>query len=310
VHVTGMVSFQDNSMSAGNVNVYVPGVVIFSGQAKAAGVVNVLGGGSAYFNDDSTADDITLGVYGDGFADISGHHAPGLAIGTPYADGTIFLGANNLTITSTVPHYDFSGTLKDGGTYGGTAGSLTKVGPPDSRAIFKGSSSYTGGTTISGGMLWIETGNHSTPTGTGDVHVNNGGFGGSGNVRGNVIVGTGAGTPASLVPNRSLFIQGALTFASDGALEILINSNNARASKVSAHGVTITSAAQIEISDRSNLTIAPGTVLTLIYNTAGVPITGTFANLPNGGTITVNANTYQADYEGGDGNDLTLTVVP
>ncbi len=40
------------------------------------------------------------------------------------------------------------------------------------------------------------------------------------------------------------------------------------------------------------------------------PIVGTFMNLPDGGTITVGNNTFQADYEGGDGNDLTLTVVP
>ena len=31
---------------------------------------------------------------------------------------------------------------------------------------------------------------------------------------------------------------------------------------------------------------------------------------PDGGTITIGSNTFQADYAGGDGNDLTLTVVP
>jgi len=37
---------------------------------------------------------------------------------------------------------------------------------------------------------------------------------------------------------------------------------------------------------------------------------GTFSNLPNGGIVTINGNNLQANYEGGDGNDLTLTVVP
>ena len=41
-----------------------------------------------------------------------------------------------------------------------------------------------------------------------------------------------------------------------------------------------------------------------------MPIIGTFMNLPDGGTITAGNNTFQANYEGGDGNDLTLTVVP
>jgi hypothetical protein len=50
-------------------------------------------------------------------------------------------------------------------------------------------------------------------------------------------------------------------------------------------------------------------VVTLIKNAADTPISGTFAGLADGGTLTVNANTYQANYEGGDGNDLTLTVI-
>jgi hypothetical protein len=37
---------------------------------------------------------------------------------------------------------------------------------------------------------------------------------------------------------------------------------------------------------------------------------GTFRKLPDGGIVTINGNNLQANYEGGDGNDLTLTVVP
>jgi hypothetical protein len=48
----------------------------------------------------------------------------------------------------------------------------------------------------------------------------------------------------------------------------------------------------------------------VIDNTSGTPTAGTFANLADGSTFTVNGNTFQASYEGGDGNDLTLTVVP
>jgi fibronectin-binding autotransporter adhesin len=54
----------------------------------------------------------------------------------------------------------------------------------------------------------------------------------------------------------------------------------------------------------------PGTVFTVLDNTAGTPIAGTFVNLAQGSTFTANGNTFQASYEGGDGNDLTLTVVP
>jgi hypothetical protein len=52
-----------------------------------------------------------------------------------------------------------------------------------------------------------------------------------------------------------------------------------------------------------------GTVFTAIDNTAATQIAGPFSNLPDGAIVTVGSNTFQADYEGGNGNDLTLTVV-
>ncbi len=48
----------------------------------------------------------------------------------------------------------------------------------------------------------------------------------------------------------------------------------------------------------------------MISNTSANPISGTFSNLPEGAIVNVNGNSLQASYEGGDGNDLTLTVVP
>lgn len=318
LQVSGMALFQDTSKSIGNLNVLggtdPVGVVVFSDEAEAKGVVNV--SGAAYFNDKSTGSSLLLGVYGDGFADVSGHDGP-FTLGQPYADGTIFLGSNNLTITSTFPHYDFPGTLTNGGASGDGVASLTKAGSADSHAVLTGSSSYTGGTTIVGGSLFIETDDpNSTPTGSGDVQVNFGGFGGKGNVHGNTIVGTGTGMRASLLPGKGhresagrLSIGRMLTFDSDGVLEVNINSENGHFGEVSARGVTITSGAQIEVNDRSALKMATGTVLVLIDNLSDAPIAGTFADLPDGSTVTVKANSYQANYEGGDGNDLTLTVI-
>jgi hypothetical protein len=51
-------------------------------------------------------------------------------------------------------------------------------------------------------------------------------------------------------------------------------------------------------------------VFTAISNTSTTPIAGTFGNLADGSTVTIGVNTFQASYSGGDGNDLTLTVVP
>ncbi|MBX7210869.1 MAG: M36 family metallopeptidase [Verrucomicrobiaceae bacterium] len=58
---------------------------------------------------------------------------------------------------------------------------------------------------------------------------------------------------------------------------------------------------------------APGTILRLVSNTGFTPVAGTFNNLPDGGTITATfgAQTYLfvINYNGGDGNDVTLTLV-
>jgi hypothetical protein len=79
---------------------------------------------------------------------------------------------------------------------------------------------------------------------------------------------------------------------------------------VIANGVKINTDASFSIVAVGNRRLAIGTVFTAISNTAATAIGGTFNNLPDGGTITVGRNTFQADYQGGDGNDLILTVVP
>jgi hypothetical protein len=79
---------------------------------------------------------------------------------------------------------------------------------------------------------------------------------------------------------------------------------------VVANGVTISSGASFNLSGTAQGTLTQGTLLTVIKNTAAIPISGTFSNLPDGGVISVNGNNLQASYSGGDGNDLMLTVVP
>lgn len=51
-----------------------------------------------------------------------------------------------------------------------------------------------------------------------------------------------------------------------------------------------------------------GTAFTLINNIISSPISGSFANLPEGASVMVGPNTYRVTYQGGDGNDLTLTA--
>ena len=52
----------------------------------------------------------------------------------------------------------------------------------------------------------------------------------------------------------------------------------------------------------------------VIDNQSSNAISGTFSNLPQGGSVAATFNNvsydFVANYQGGDGNDLTLTVVP
>ncbi len=73
--------------------------------------------------------------------------------------------------------------------------------------------------------------------------------------------------------------------------------------------MTINSGAVFSFIALDNQTLAQGTVFTVINNRSLNPIAGTFSNLPDGSTFTVGANTFQANYSGGDGNDLTLTAI-
>jgi hypothetical protein len=85
--------------------------------------------------------------------------------------------------------------------------------------------------------------------------------------------------------------------------------SSVRTDLVIANGVTINNAT-IAISGTTQNPLTIGTVLTVISNTSANPISGTFSNLADGAVVTINGSNLQADYQGGDGNDLTLTVVP
>jgi hypothetical protein len=89
-----------------------------------------------------------------------------------------------------------------------------------------------------------------------------------------------------------------------------VNTKSATADELVANGVTLNIGAMFSLRPVGSNALTVGTFFTAINNTSATPISGTFSNLVDGAILTVNGNNFQADYEGGDGNDLTLTVVP
>jgi len=281
----------------------------------ANGGQNGVVGGSIYFVIGSSGGTARVLLSGNSNLDISRHLGPGVTVGSIKGSGNIFLGHRTLMVGNNNLSTLFSGVIQDGGISGGTGGSLTKVGT--GKLILSHANIYTGGTTLRRGKLMINN-TSGSGTGSGPVQVNGGWLGGQGTIAGAVTVGAGTGRGAVLSPGYlngvdspgALTIQSPLSFTSDATYEVEVNSSSATADEVIANGVTINTGAQFSFADLGSGTLIPGTVFTVINNTAATPIAGTFSNLLNGSMFTANGNTYQVNYDGGDGNDLTLAVIP
>jgi autotransporter-associated beta strand protein len=255
-------------------------------------------GGTLLFINDSIGGTSRIGLFGNGNLDISGHQSPGVTVGSIEGDGLVFLGSNTLTLGIDRVSTIFSGVIQDGGVSGGSGGSLTKTG--GGRITLSNANTYTGSTTVSHGGLLVRNASGSA-TGTGPVQINNGLLGGSGIIAGTVTVGTGTGTGAILTPGNktslgTLTIQSAVTFHADATYNCTLSSSRSVSNKLIANGVTIDGAAVFSARDRDATALLPGTSFTIIDNTSATPISGRFSNLPDGSSLTIGSNTYQASY--------------
>jgi autotransporter-associated beta strand protein len=279
--------------------------------AYSAGQNGSFNGGQILFDGDSDGGTARVILFGNGKLNVTGHDdATPITVGSVEGDGRISLGYRDLVVGSNNHSTTFSGGINSGGG----DGTLTKIGRGS--WTLTGNSSYSVGTFINGGRL-IANNPMGSPTGASPVLVNKGILGGSGTLAGTVTVGSGRGRTAEISPGSSaernvgtFTIQGSLSFASDGIYTFQVDSDSATSDSVVATGVVINSGAQFQASDLGSSGLPVGTSFVALDNTSVNPISGTFSNLPDDGIVSVNGNNLQASYEGGDGNDLTLTVVP
>ena len=272
----------------------------FGSTATAArSVIMALGGsnggpgGLVQFAAKSTGDRAQLQLLGNSSLELSFHGKQGLSIGSIEGSGTIFLGKTTLTVGTNDLSTTFSGLIQDGGIGGGLNGKLVKTGT--GRLTFSRGHLYTGGTQIEAGQLFVNNTNGSG-LGTGPVAVDGGVLGGVGIIASAVTVGaTGALSPAGDTLGQ-ITIQDHLTFNADGTYLCDVHSGSAEFDSVAAAGVTIDAAAQFQFGDLGASGLVLGTVFKVIDNTAATPIAGTFANLPEGATLSLNGNNYQAGY--------------
>ncbi len=223
---------------------------------------------------------------------------------------TLTLGDNDQTTT-------YSGTIIDGA---GTV-AITKIGA--GIQTFGGTNTYTGNTTISTGTLALSsTGSISSSAiisvalgAKFDVSAVSGyavasgqTLRGAGSVTGAVTAGSGA-TVAGGVDASTI---GTLTFSSTldvtaATVSLKLNSTTGTFDSLTSAGLTLGNAT-LSLTDLGSGTWTGVSSFTLLNNTAGSSVAGTFLGLAQGATITVGSNTFTISYLGGTGNDVILTV--
>ncbi|MBA3831473.1 MAG: autotransporter-associated beta strand repeat-containing protein [Chthoniobacterales bacterium] len=287
---------------------YIVGGALYSDQTFLIAQAGMNGGlGGTILVENADAQEMSrFQVFGNGLLDLRSLLPKVTLIGSLEGTGLVNLGGHGLILGNNNIDTTFSGLMEGRGL-------VEKVGT--GTLTLSGANTYAGGTTLSAGGLKVSNTTGSA-TGAGAMKVNMGTLSGRGTIAGTVTVGAGSGPGAFLAPSGGshkpaiLTIQSALTFKSDGTYTYKLNTKRAKADQIIANGVAIESGAQFVVGALADQRLRYGTVFTVINNTAAMPIAGTFANLPGDATVTVGNNTFQADYQGGDGNDLTLIVVP
>jgi autotransporter-associated beta strand protein len=263
------------------------------------------GGGLIQFLAGSDGGKARIELFDRGTLDISPVLHGSVNIGSVEGNGHVLLGDKELKVGGNNLSTRFTGTIS-----GGDSSSMVKVG--GARLVLSGANTYTGATTVRGGTLAANN-RVGSATGTGPVTVEAGVLVGTGFIAGPTEIGTGGARMPRFSPGTNggigtLTFLDTVTFNSDAYFAFDFNSTLGTADQVVANGVTTNGT--FAMSDHGSGTLAAGTTFKVINNTAATPIGGTFTNLAQGSTVIIGNNTFQANYEGGDANDLTLTVIP
>jgi hypothetical protein len=209
-----------------------------------------------------------------------------------------------------------------GGTNNAVAGinltdaELAQIQTTASGTVTIGDSSQTGDITFTNATVATTPGAgtivEQDPTSTGQVILDDAGTGTSVNGDGVAVTSTpGTNGIEGAVAGTALDGNGGTVTLTPGANGVEAVVAAAADTWLVTNGFTVPTGTSLILD--LNFAPSPGTPLTIIDNTAvaGTAISGTFANLPQGGTISASYGgatyVFTADYSGGDGNDLVLT---
>jgi autotransporter-associated beta strand protein len=309
----------------GSPNSFPPGGLTVTGQAFQTGGAMVLG----------TADAVTVSgpfTYSGGtfnLADASkvtdsgtltlvGTTITGSGTGQVVIGGSLAASASPVTAVITAQvnlngidrlfNVDTGATLLISGVISSQGHGFTKTGAGLLRLT--GANSYTGATVPEAGILQMD-GIQNAAT-AGPVNMGGGHLTGTGSI--GAVSGAGGGiiTPGDN-GQPGILKTGNVTLGGS-TLQMTFNSSTAGTgySQLAVTGTVDVTNASLGVA--LHYTPGLGTVFTIINNDSTNPqkpdaVIGTFAGLPEGAVLDINGVPLQVSYKGGDGNDVTLTVV-
>ena len=272
--------FGGGTATAGNATITSSGRTnFFQGSTAGDATITTNAGGVTSFFGRTTGGNATFITNADGKVDISGLgtfpdtgpppdppvSVPGMTAGSIAGAGTYFLGSKALTVGSNNLSTEVSGTISDGGSSGGTGGSLVKVGT--GKLTLSGANTYTGGTTISAGTLQLGNG------------------GTSGSITGNVIDNRIFAINRSNAFSFGGVISGSGEFQQNGIGTTTLTGANTYSGATNVNAGTLQAGALNTFSPSSPVTVASGGTLDLNGFNQTVPSV-TSAGLVNMGTGT------------------------
>jgi autotransporter-associated beta strand protein len=221
--------FSFDTASAGHANITnnAGSSLEFNGLTTAGNAtITTLSGAAVAFFDGSTGGNAQFITNGTGYVDFSGSLGPNgdgrITAGSIAGSGTYYIGGGNTLITGgNNLSTEVSGVIADNNPCGCTTGSgaLEKVGA--GTFVLSGINSYTGPTTVNGGILEVDGSIASSSLTTVNA---NAALIGTGTVGNTTIAGSGVFMPGNGTPGSFMTVAGNLAFQSGALYLVQLNS--------------------------------------------------------------------------------------